>query len=346
MKLLCTRRILRPQTRTPAAKTPRARINGKTRRMKSVSHFSTPLASVHRFFRPQYFAESPASTLLFSRGTRRLRICLTDATTVGPTPWGPQQGDGGGGPKSPDVSKPDTKDLLQRMRKVDPNQSKRYRPAQPASNGVHRRAAIALAGCGRFRGAAPRAGDFIRKSAHASSVAASPVTPGVQTQATTICAFKFAGGVLVAGDRPCHRRQCGRLRPRRTKCWRSDSHSLMAIAGVPATAWEMARVLEHSFQFYRRSQLQEMSLEGKVRALSKLLRDNPQLRPPGRGRGRPHLRRLRGRRRNRPRLYFYDAMGAQFEAAISPPTGSGSPAVRSVLYYENTWGSKPLTKAP
>src|SRR5579871_5278050 len=26
-----------------------------------------------------------------------------------------------------------------------------------------------------------------------------------------------------------------------------DRHSLMAIAGVPATAWEMARVLEHSF---------------------------------------------------------------------------------------------------
>ncbi len=48
----------------------------------------------------------------------------------------------------------------------------------------------------------------------------------------------------------------------------------MAIAGVPATAWEMARVLEHSFQFYRRTQLQEMSVDGKVRALSKLLRDN------------------------------------------------------------------------
>src|SRR5258708_31618303 len=53
-----------------------------------------------------------------------------------------------------------------------------------------------------------------------------------------------------------------------------DRHSVMAIAGSPATAWEMARVLEHSFQFYRRSQLQEMSVEGKVRALSKLLRDN------------------------------------------------------------------------
>ena len=43
-----------------------------------------------------------------------------------PAPWGPKQGDSGG-PKSPDVNKPDTKDLLQRMRRVDPNQSKRYR---------------------------------------------------------------------------------------------------------------------------------------------------------------------------------------------------------------------------
>ena len=32
------------------------------------------------------------------------------------SPWEPKQGDGGG-PRSPDVSKPDTKDLLKRMRK-------------------------------------------------------------------------------------------------------------------------------------------------------------------------------------------------------------------------------------
>jgi hypothetical protein len=42
-------------------------------------------------------------------------------------PWGPKQGGDGGGPKAPDVSRPDTQDLLKKMRKVDPNQSKRYR---------------------------------------------------------------------------------------------------------------------------------------------------------------------------------------------------------------------------
>src|SRR5438552_8723489 len=44
------------------------------------------------------------------------------------------------------------------------------------------------------------------------------------------------------------------------------------------------------------------------------------------------------------RLYFYDAMGAQFEVTDYAATGSGSPAVRGILYYENNWGAKPLQK--
>jgi len=44
-------------------------------------------------------------------------------------PWGPKQGDGdGGGPKAPECFEGrNTKDLLKKMRQVDPNQSKRYR---------------------------------------------------------------------------------------------------------------------------------------------------------------------------------------------------------------------------
>ena len=45
-----------------------------------------------------------------------------------------------------------------------------------------------------------------------------------------------------------------------------------------------------------------------------------------------------------PRLYFYDAMGAQFEAADYAATGSGSAAVRSILYYENNWGKRELNQ--
>jgi proteasome beta subunit len=35
-------------------------------------------------------------------------------------------------------------------------------------------------------------------------------------------------------------------------------------------------------------------------------------------------------------------MGAQFEVTDYAATGSGSPAVRGILYYENHWGLKKL----
>jgi proteasome beta subunit len=164
----------------------------------------------------------------------------------------------------------------------------------------------------------------------------------VPTHATTILAFKYADGVLVAGDR---RATAGNaiMYDRADKVLEIDRHSLMAIAGVPATAWEMARVLEHSFHFYRRSQLAEMSIEGKVRALSKLLRDNLGFVLQGVGVVVPIFATY-DPVADVPRVYFYDAMGAGFEAAEFSATGSGSPAVRAVLHYENTYGKSPLAK--
>jgi hypothetical protein len=45
-----------------------------------------------------------------------------------PQPATPAPGGGGGeGPRSPQVDKPSTEELLKRMRKVDPDQAKRYR---------------------------------------------------------------------------------------------------------------------------------------------------------------------------------------------------------------------------
>jgi proteasome beta subunit len=166
----------------------------------------------------------------------------------------------------------------------------------------------------------------------------------VPTQATTILAFKFSGGVLVAGDR---RATSGNtvVYDRADKVLEIDRHSIMAIAGVPATAWEMARVLEHSLQYFRRTQLQEMSVDGKVRALSKLLRDNFGFVMQGIGVVVPIFATYDfGGSEPGGRLYFYDAMGAQFEVADYAATGSGSPAVRGILYYENHWGRKPLAK--
>jgi len=201
-----------------------------------------------------------------------------------------------------------------------------------------------------FSGAA---GDFPallrRKGLLASAVIAPTQDAGTPqkvwqpTEATTILAFKFSGGVLVAGDR---RATAGNtvVYDRADKVLEIDRHSIMAIAGVPATAWEMARVLEHSFQYFRRTQLQEMSVDGKVRALSKLLRDNFGFVMQGVGVVVPIFATYDSHPKPEARLYFYDAMGAQFEATDYAATGSGSPAVRGILYYENNWGAKPLHK--
>jgi proteasome beta subunit len=187
-----------------------------------------------------------------------------------------------------------------------------------------------------------RQGHYPQVPALATSQASPPVSGFEQTQATTILAFKFAGGVLMAGDR---RATAGNLvvYDRADKVLEIDRFSLMAIAGVPATAWEMARVLEHSFQYYRRTQLQEMSMEAKVRALSKLLRDNLGFVLQGVGVVVP-LFATYDTEAATSRLYFYDAMGAQFEATDYAASGSGSGAVRSILYYENHFGERPLRK--
>ena len=57
---------------------------------------------------------------------KHLNINFRDRKPKPTEPWDKQKQDDEG-PKRPDVDKPDTRDLLRRMRRVDPNQSRRYR---------------------------------------------------------------------------------------------------------------------------------------------------------------------------------------------------------------------------
>src|ERR1041384_2324377 len=170
-------------------------------------------------------------------------------------------------------------------------------------------------------------------------------TAGIATEGTTVLAVKFRDGVLVAGDR---RATAGNLvmYERAEKLISIDSHSVLAIAGVPAVAFEMARVLEHSFKYYERSQLQEMSTAGKVRSLSKLLKENLPLTLQGVGMVVPIFATydFPDGRDGSGKVYFYDALGAQFEGVDYAASGSGAIAVRSVLHFLNNWGEKPLAK--
>ena len=96
---------------------------------------------------------------------------------------------------------------------------------------------------------------------------------GVHTEGTTILALRYRDGVLVAGDR---RATAGNVvvYDRAAKVLPVADRSVLALSGSPANAYEIARLLEISFQHYRRTQLQELSLDGRLRTLARLLKDN------------------------------------------------------------------------
>ncbi len=185
------------------------------------------------------------------------------------------------------------------------------------------------------------AGDFISLLARHQmeplrtlSAAGAPV----QTQATTVFAFHFAEGVLMAGDR---RATAGNVivTDQVDKVMELDSESLLAIAGVPATAFEMARVLQTSFEYYRRSQLQKLSLPARVRALARLLRDNLPMTMQGVGIVVPLFAGLdHSTGEARPQIFFYDPLGAQFQGVKFAASGSGSGTIRSILSYQERYG--------
>jgi proteasome beta subunit len=190
-------------------------------------------------------------------------------------------------------------------------------------------------------------GDFfqlLKEQGYTFSVPTAVGAGYAPTNATTILAFKYRDGVLVAGDR---RATAGNtvMYDRTDKVLEIDRHSVMAIAGVPATAYEMVRILEHSFKYYRRTQLQELSFDGKLRAVSKLLKENVPAAIAGTGAVVPVFAGY-DTDQNSAKIYFYDILGAEFEGVEYAVSGSGAPTIRGILHYLNTWGEQPLHALP
>lgn len=161
---------------------------------------------------------------------------------------------------------------------------------------------------------------------------------------TTVVAVRYQDGVMIAGDR---RATAGTsvIYDRAEKVLQIDKHSVLAISGSPAIAYEIARILEHSFQYFRRSQLQELSLEGKLRMLSRLIRENLPMALQGIGGVIPifALYDLNTTDdENGGKIFFYDALGAHFENVNFATTGSGSIWIRGVLRYLSRFGDTPL----
>jgi proteasome beta subunit len=148
---------------------------------------------------------------------------------------------------------------------------------------------------------------------------------------TTVIAVKYRGGVLNVGDRRATA-NFAVMFDRAEKVLSVDDYTLLAISGSFARAMEVVRYLRHSFKYFERSQLQPMSLDGKLSELAKVIAAGLPAAMQGIGGVIPVLTTY-DRQAGEGRIFFYDGMGARFESAEFGAAGSGSIQIRGVFDY-------------
>jgi proteasome beta subunit len=153
----------------------------------------------------------------------------------------------------------------------------------------------------------------------------------VDTHSTTVIAVKYKDGLINVADR---RATAGYsvMYDQAEKVLALDDHTLISISGSFAKSIEVVRYLRHSFKYFERSQLQPMSLDGKLMELSRVIANNVAAAMQGIGAFIPVLSTF-DTAANVGRIFFYDAMGGQFETAEFGAAGSGSGPIRGVFDY-------------
>ncbi|HEY3331593.1 MAG TPA: hypothetical protein VGK19_16300 [Capsulimonadaceae bacterium] len=153
----------------------------------------------------------------------------------------------------------------------------------------------------------------------------------IDTHSTTVIAVKYKDGLINVADR---RATAGYtvMYDQAEKVLALDDHTLISISGSFAKSIEVVRYLRHSFKYFERSQLQPMSLDGKLMELSRVIANNVPAALQGIGAFIPVLSTF-DMTANTGRIFFYDAMGGQFETAEYGAAGSGSGPIRGVFEY-------------
>ncbi len=176
-------------------------------------------------------------------------------------------------------------------------------------------------------------GDFgqIPLAPAASALSANADASKFDTHGTTVIAVKYRDGIINVADR---RATAGFtvMYDQAEKVLSLDDHTLISISGSFAKSIEVVRFLRHSFRYYERSQLQPMSLDGKLQELSRVIANNVPAALQGIGAFIPVVSTY-DLDANTGRIFFYDAMGGQFETAEFGAAGSGSGPIRGVFEY-------------
>lgn len=152
-----------------------------------------------------------------------------------------------------------------------------------------------------------------------------------EVHGTTVLSLRFDGGVLTLADR---RATAGNLimYDQAEKIVALDDTTVVAISGAFARSIEVCRFLKHSFKYYRRSVLHEMSLEGKLTEISRALAGNAPMAMQGIGVFLPIVAAF-DRKKDEFGVYFFDGAGARFQNGSYACAGSGSERIRGVFEY-------------
>lgn len=177
---------------------------------------------------------------------------------------------------------------------------------------------------GGTNSAVPAGADLTVRESHAGAEA-------IDTHGTTVIAVKYRDGVLNVGDRRATAANAV-VFDRAEKVLPLDDFTLIAISGSFARALEIVRYLKHSFRYYARRELQEMSLDGKLSEVSRAIANNLPMALQGIGAFIPIVSAY-DPRTNEGRIFFYDGMGARFETAEFGAAGSGSERIRGAFDY-------------
>jgi proteasome beta subunit len=144
--------------------------------------------------------------------------------------------------------------------------------------------------------------------------------------ATTVLAIRYAGGVVMAGDR---RATAGyQIASRRIeKVFPADDLSGVAIAGAAGPSVDMVRLFQVQLEHYEKIEGEQLSLEGKANQLAQLVKANL----PAAMQGFVVVPLLAGydERRERGRVFSYDVAGGKYEEADFQAQGSGGVHARN-----------------
>jgi proteasome beta subunit len=147
-------------------------------------------------------------------------------------------------------------------------------------------------------------------------------------EGTTVLAFRYAEGVIMAGDR---RATAGNVIAHRSlqKVFPADAYSAVAISGTAGVAIELVRLFQTELEHYEKLEGNRLSLEGKANHLAAMVRSHL----PMAFQGLVVVPLFCGfdEVTDRGRLYSFDVVGGRYEETDYATSGSGGREAKAYL---------------